>query len=217
MIKFSDFQERFGEIPQRIGVYMRIGNTSPDRSSFDIQLYRYRSLIESHSNWTLADVYCDKGVSGMRVRNRPQLLRMLEDCRTGKLDFIITKSISRLCLNSNDFFKVADMLAESEPPVGIYFEDVGLLTLGKADLILLHTVISLAEEESEQKNKYMLSYKKSRAPAGRRHIVGGKAWGAIYQKESYRKLTRHTTTRIGVRKSCASPHTSVCPQTAVTS
>ena len=85
---------------KRVAAYVRV---SVDKEtmlhSFTAQASYYKELISKHKDWLFVDVYADYGISGTKV-NRPEFNRMIDDCKTGKIDMIITKSISRFARNN---------------------------------------------------------------------------------------------------------------------
>lgn len=79
-------------------------------------------------------------------------MRMIEDCRAGKIDMIITKNISRFARNVVDCVTIARELKALKPPVAIFFENVGINTLTQAGELLLVVLATIAQGESETKS-----------------------------------------------------------------
>ena len=79
-----------------------------------------RLPISGRDDWEFAGLYFDEGISGTKKDRRPELLRMISDCEAGKIDFIITKSISRFARNTTDCLEMVRKLLELNIP--IYFE-----------------------------------------------------------------------------------------------
>jgi DNA invertase Pin-like site-specific DNA recombinase len=85
---------------KRVAAYARVSlRKEAMLHSLSVQISQYSSLIQGTSGWRYAGVYADEAVSGTK-RNRPEFQRMLEDCRAGKIDMIITKSLSRFARNT---------------------------------------------------------------------------------------------------------------------
>lgn len=106
----------------------------------------------------------DEGISGTSVLRREQFLAMIEKCKAGETDLIITKQVSRFARNVLDSLNYIFMLRKLDPPVGVYFEAEKLNTLDKSrDMVI--TVLSLvAQSKSEQKsNSLKWSFKRRRA------------------------------------------------------
>jgi len=121
----------------------------------------YTQMINENPEWDFVDIYADEGISGTSVLHRDNFLRMIEDCKAGKIDLVITKQVSRFARNVLDSLQYIRILRQLDPPVGILFETENLNTLDKtSDMII--TVLSLvAQSESEQKsNSIKWAYRK---------------------------------------------------------
>ena len=104
--------------PLRVAVYGRVG--SADQIALDAQVRALRAQVEEHEGWILAGVYVDVVPSGRRMRKRKELIRMRKDCRAGKIDKILVRSISRL---SRDIQDCQELLGElTILGVSVYFE-----------------------------------------------------------------------------------------------
>ena len=89
------------EITLRVAAYCRVSTDSDDQiNSFVAQNNHYSELISSHDKWELVDIYADEGISGTSAKKRKDFQRMLADCRKGKIDKILVKSISRFARNT---------------------------------------------------------------------------------------------------------------------
>lgn len=101
-------------------------------------------------------MYVDNGFSGTNTAHRPGFLKLIEDCRAGKIDMVITKAVSRFARNLMDCIKYVEELKILNPPVNVYFEqeklDTGLQTSG----VILIVLAMVAEEESHMKSEAML-------------------------------------------------------------
>ena len=97
--------------------------------SFEIQQQYYSEYIAKHPNWVLVRIYADEGISATSVKNRKEFNHMIEDCKAGKIDMFVTKSVSRFARNVVDCIKYARMLRSLSPPVAIYFETENINTL----------------------------------------------------------------------------------------
>ena len=90
-------------VKKRVAAYCRVSTDSDEQMlSYDAQVSEYRKRIEETEDWQLAEIYADAGISGTNVKNRTAFNRMIADCRAGKIDLIITKSISRFARNTVD-------------------------------------------------------------------------------------------------------------------
>lgn len=83
---------------QRVAVYARVSTDDPNQtSSYELQKNHYQDVVNSHMNWVLVDIYADEGISGTSLKHRDAFIRMINDCKAGKIDLIITKSVSPFC------------------------------------------------------------------------------------------------------------------------
>ena len=88
---------------QRVAVYARVSTDDPNQtSSYELQKNHYQDVVNSHMNWVLVDIYADEGISGTSLKHRDAFIRMINDCKDGKIDLIITKSVSRFARNVVD-------------------------------------------------------------------------------------------------------------------
>lgn len=85
----------------RVAAYCRVSTDSDEQaSSYEVQIDHYTSHINNNPDWQLAGIYADDGISGTNTKKRGEFNRMIEDGMKGKIDMIITKSISRFARNS---------------------------------------------------------------------------------------------------------------------
>jgi len=137
----------------RVAAYCRVSTYEDSQSgSFELQLQYYKELIEAKQEWELAGIYADEGVSGTSMKKRTEFLKMIEDCKGGKVDFIITKSVSRFTRNTRDCLDVVRQLKSLNPPVGVLFETENLNTLESKNEFTLGVMSLVAQGESEQKS-----------------------------------------------------------------
>jgi site-specific DNA recombinase len=134
---------------KRVCAYCRVSNDEYGQiSSFDLQVKYYTDFITSNSRWEFAGVYADYGKSGTSTKKRTEFMHMIEDCRRGKIDLILTKSVTRFARNTLDCMNYVRELRGLMPPVGIYFEKEKINTLDQKNEILLTILSSLAQEEA---------------------------------------------------------------------
>ena len=121
---FEDTREK------NVAAYCRVSTDDPNQtSSYELQKNHYTDMIENHVGWNMVGIYADEGISGTSMMHREELLRLLRDCEEGKVDVIVTKSVSRLARNIRDCIEIVRKLAELNPPVGVLFETEGFFTL----------------------------------------------------------------------------------------
>lgn len=140
-----------GEDPpiKRVAAYCRVStDEEAQASSFELQTRYYTGYIGSKEGWVLAGIYADEGISGTQVKHREQFMRMIEDCKAGKIDMVLTKSISRFSRNVVDCLTNIRMLKSLSPPVEVYFEKERLSSLDDKTDMVLSLMASIAQEES---------------------------------------------------------------------
>ena len=94
-------QETSHEI--KVAAYCRVStDLEIQQQSLDVQIAAYNRVIREHPGWVLAGIYADKGISGTSVKHREEFLRMIEDAKAGKIQYILAKSISRFSRNTVD-------------------------------------------------------------------------------------------------------------------
>ena len=109
------------DIPQRVAVYARVSTDNVQQtSSYELQKKYYEDFVLHHPNWTLVKIYADEAISGTSLVHRDEFNAMMTDCRSGKIDMIITKSVSRFARNVVDCISMVRMLAELPSPVGVF-------------------------------------------------------------------------------------------------
>ncbi len=136
-----------------MAAYCRVStDEDAQASSYELQVQYYREMIENNPDWELVDIYADEGISGTSVRKRYNFLRMIEDCQLGKIDMIITKSVSRFARNTLDCLDNVRKLKALNPPVGVFFETEGLNTTESKNEFTLGILSLVAQGESEQKS-----------------------------------------------------------------
>ncbi len=132
---------------ERVCAYCRVSTDSEEQeSSYELQVSHYSEYIQGKPNWEFAGIYADEGISGKSAKNRKEFQRMIQDCRDGKIDKVITKSISRFARNARDCKDYVMQLKEIG--ISIYFEKESLDTLSAGTDLLLSIMSSIAEEES---------------------------------------------------------------------
>lgn len=108
---------------KRVAAYCRVSTDSEEQlTSYTNQMKVYTEMIASNKEWEFAGLYADEGISGTRADKRPQFQKMIDDCHKGKIDMIITKSVSRFARNTVDCLDYVRSLKEIG--VGIYFEEL---------------------------------------------------------------------------------------------
>ena len=131
----------------RVAAYCRVSSDSSDQlHSYAAQIRYYTDMIQSHDGWELVDVYADEGITGTRMDKREDLNRLLTDCRKGKIDKVLVKSISRFARNTRDC--LASLRELSRLGVSVQFEKENIDTGTLTTELMVSVSGSLAQQES---------------------------------------------------------------------
>lgn len=132
----------------RVAPYARVSTDSEEQlNSYKSQVAYYTDLVSKRSDWVLVDMYADEAITGTQVTKREDFQRMINDCMDGKIDMVITKSISRFARNTLDTLKYVRMLKDKG--VAVFFEDENINTLTMDGELLLVILSSVAQQEVE--------------------------------------------------------------------
>lgn len=143
-------------VHRRVAVYARVSTDDPHQtSSYELQKNYYEDYVARQPNWELVGIYADEGISGTSVKHRDAFNRMIKECIAGKIDMIITKSVSRFSRNIVDCISTVNKLKMQSPPVGVLFENEQIFTLDNASEMRLSFVSAMAQEESHTKSTSM--------------------------------------------------------------
>lgn len=144
------------DVERRVAVYARVSTDDPNQtSSYELQKNHYNDFVNKHPNWKLVKIYADEGISGTSLQHRDSFIEMIHDCELGKIDMIITKSVSRFARNIVDCIKIERDLKKLSPPVGVLFETENIFTLDDDSEVLLSIMAMMAQEESHTKSEIM--------------------------------------------------------------
>ena len=137
----------------RVAAYCRVSTDDEEQlNSYEAQIAYYTEYIAKNPKWKFAGVYADEGITGTSTLKRKNFLRLMNDCERGKIDLILTKSISRFARNTVDSLSWVRKLRAMN--IGVYFEEQAIDSL-KAEnemLIGLFSVIAQAESENISAN-----------------------------------------------------------------
>lgn len=140
----------------RVCAYCRVSTDNDEQlSSFELQQEHYRQLIGTHPSWQLKHIYADEGISGTSLKRRDDFNEMINACRRGEYDLIVTKSVSRFARNLVDCVSLCRELKRMTPPVGVFFETDNLNTLLEESELMLSFLATFAQEESVKKSEAM--------------------------------------------------------------
>ena len=135
---------------KRVAAYARVSTNSEEQlTSYEAQVKHYTEYIQSKEHtdhWQFVDVYTDRGITGTSTAKREGFNRMIQDALAGKIDLIITKSVSRFARNTVDTLTTIRKLKEHG--VEVYFEEQNIYTMDGKGEVLLTIMSSIAQEES---------------------------------------------------------------------
>lgn len=132
----------------RVAAYCRVSTKQEEQlNSYDVQVKFYTEKINSEPKWTLVGIFADKGITGTSVKKREKFNELMRLCKRGKVDMIITKSISRFARNTVDCLKYVRMLRELK--VDVFFEEQGIHSIDPSSEFYITIYGSIAQSESE--------------------------------------------------------------------
>jgi len=132
---------------RRVAAYARVSTEKDEQqNSYEAQIEYYTRYIKSNPEWIFAGIYSDEGITGTSIKRRDGFNKMIEDALAGKIDLIVTKSVSRFARNTVDSLTTVRKLKDKG--VEVYFEKENIFTLDSKGELLITIMSSLAQEES---------------------------------------------------------------------
>ncbi|MDD3860354.1 MAG: recombinase family protein [Bacteroidales bacterium] len=135
-------------VKKRVAAYCRVSSSSEEQlHSYAAQVKYYTETLTADASCELVGVYADEGISGTSAQKRPRFMAMIEDCRAGKIDAVITKSVSRFGRNTVDtliFTRELKLLG-----IDVYFEKEALHSTSADGELMLTLMAAFAESEAE--------------------------------------------------------------------
>lgn len=132
---------------RKVAAYARVSTNSDEQyTSYEAQVNYYQKFIQERLDWAYTKVYADEGISGTSTKKRTEFNQMITDALNGKIDLIITKSISRFARNTLDTISYVRKLKENG--IEVFFEKENLWTLDPKSELILTIMASIAQEES---------------------------------------------------------------------
>ena len=134
-------------VRQRVAAYARVSTEHEEQqTSYEAQVDYYTRKIKDRSDWQFVEVYTDKGITGTNTKKREGFNRMVRDALDGKIDLILTKSVSRFARNTVDTLTTIRKLKERG--VAVFFEEQAINTMDGKGELLITIMSSIAQEES---------------------------------------------------------------------
>ena len=150
----------------RVAAYCRVSTDSEEQlNSYEAQKTYYTQKIQDSPDWEMAGIYADEGISGTSLKKRTQFNKMITACKRGRIDLIITKSLSRFARNTVDCLDTVRLLKASG--IGVYFEKENINTLTESSEFLVTLFSGFAQAESESLSKNVTWGKEKSAKAGK--------------------------------------------------
>lgn len=170
------------DLPLRVTYYARVSTDKDEQlHSLSAQVQYYSDFIQKCPNWTYIEGYVDEGISGTSVHKRENFLRMIDDAKEGKFDFIVTKEISRFSRNTLDSIQFTQELLHCG--VGVLFQSDNINTLMPDSELRLTIMASIAQDEV-RKISERVKFGFKRAIEKGTVLGNNRIWG--YQKENGR-------------------------------
>ena len=149
----------------RVAAYCRVSTDKEDQAgSFESQQSYFRQYIGQHSEWELYMIYADEGISGTGTKKRKEFNKMIQAAKSGEIDLIITKEISRFARNTLDSIYFTRELKKYG--VGVIFMNDGINTLDSDSELRLAIMSSIAQEESRKTSERVKWGQKRRMEQG---------------------------------------------------
>ena len=151
---------------KRVAAYCRVSTDSEEQlNSYEAQKSYYTQKIADSPDWEMAGIYADEGISGTSMKKRTEFKKMITACKRGRIDLIITKSLSRFARNTVDCLETVRLLKANG--IGVYFEKENINTLTESSEFLITLFSGFAQAESESLSKNVIWGKQKSAEAGK--------------------------------------------------
>ena len=132
----------------RVAAYCRVSTKEEDQlNSYEAQKSYYTDKIMENKSWTMADIFADEGITGTSAKKRAEFMRMMKWCKQGKIDLILTKSVSRFARNTVDCLNYVRMLKAQG--IAVYFEKENINSMDESTELMLTMMGAFAQAESE--------------------------------------------------------------------
>lgn len=172
---------------KRVAAYARVSTDNDEQlSSYEAQVDYYTRHIKSNSAWEFIDVYADEGISATSTKKRDGFNRMISDALDGKIDLIITKSVSRFARNTVDTLTTVRQLKEKG--VEVYFEKENIYTLDSKGELLITLMSSLAQEEARSISENVTWGQRKRFADGKVSLPYGQFLGYEKGEDGFPKI-----------------------------
>lgn len=166
----------------QVAAYCRVSTEEEEQqSSYEAQCSYYTDKIMTNSEWTMAGIFADEGITGTSTKKRDDFNRMIRKCKKGKINLILTKSISRFARNTLDTIKYTRMLRAMG--IGIYFEKENINTLDMDSEMLITMLGAFAQAESESISRNVAWGKRQAIREGKVYVNFNQLYGYYLQED----------------------------------
>lgn len=154
---------------KKVAAYARVSkDTERLNHSLSSQISYYNQYIQSNPEWEFVGVYADLGISGVKLENREEFQRMIQDCEAGKIDVVLTKSIQRFARNTVDLLETVRYLKDLGAEV--WFEKENIRTLSGDGELMLSILASFAQDEIRGLSENIKWQIKKKYQQGKPHV-----------------------------------------------
>ena len=154
---------------KKVAAYARVStDQDAQQNSYEAQISYYTEYIKGKPEWEFVKVYADEGITGTSTKKRSGFQEMIKDAEDGKIDLILTKSISRFAWNTVDSLSVTRQLKAHN--VGVYFEKENIDSLDPRSELIFTILSSIAQEESRSISENVRWGQKRSMEAGNVHL-----------------------------------------------
>lgn len=169
-------QKKKSSTKRRVAGYARVSTDKDEQfTSYEAQVDYYTNYIKGRQDWTFVKIYTDEGLSGTRTATRPGFTRMVRDALAGRIDLIVTKSLSRFARNTVD--SLTTIRALKAKGVECYFEKENIWTFDSKGELLITIMSSIAQEESRSISENVTWGQRKRFADGKVSVAFGRFLG----------------------------------------
>ena len=166
----------------QVAAYCRVSTEEEEQqSSYEAQCSYYTDKIMTNPEWTMAGIFADEGITGTSTKKRDDFNRMIRKCKKGKINLILTKSISRFARNTLDTINYTRMLRAMG--IGIYFEKENINTLDMDSEMLITMLGAFAQAESESISRNVAWGKRKAIQAGKVYVNFNQLYGYFLRED----------------------------------
>ena len=166
----------------QVAAYCRVSTEEEEQqSSYEVQCSYYTDKIMTNPEWIFAGIFADEGITGTSTKKRDDFNRMIRKCKQGKIDLILTKSISRFARNTLDTIKYTRMLRTMG--IGIYFEKENINTLDMDSEMLITMLGAFAQAESESISRNVAWGKRKAIQSGKVFVNFNQLYGYYLRED----------------------------------